>query len=166
MALLHDAVDVLHDLRYFKSVMNQFGVNSQPMTIIADHSKMETEELTQEAFDKLRERVQVLEELIFVEMKLTADRTDISACEKVEKIKAFIEQVREEEEEEDEVIMTMDNGDEKEVKEAAEETKGNVGSKLEEDVNKLKRPATSDAVADESPEVKAARLVRQLNRGE
>ena len=136
------------------------------MTIIADHSKMETEELTQEAFDKLRERVQVLEELIFVEMKLTADRTDISACEKVEKIKAFIEQVREEEEEEDEVIMTMDNGDEKETKEAAEETKGNVDLKLEEDVNKLKRPATSDAVADESPEVKAARLVRQLNRGE
>ena len=36
---------------------------------------------------------QVLEELIFVEMKLTADRTDISACQKVEKIKAFIEQV-------------------------------------------------------------------------
>ena len=33
---------------------------------------METDELTQEAFDKLRERVQVLEELIFVEMKLTA----------------------------------------------------------------------------------------------
>ena len=54
---------------------------------------METDELTQEAYDKLRERVQVLEELIFVEMKLTADRTDISACQKVEKIKAFIEQV-------------------------------------------------------------------------
>ena len=28
---------------------------------IADHSKMETDELTQEAYDKLRERVQVLE---------------------------------------------------------------------------------------------------------
>ena len=77
---------------------------------------METDELTQEAFDKLRERVQVLEELIFVEMKLTADRTDISACEKVDKIKAFIEQVREDEE--DEVSMTTT--DEKAATDASE----------------------------------------------
>ena len=56
---------------------------------------MDTDELTPEAFDKLKERVQVLEEMIFVEMKLTADRTDISACAKVDKIKAFIEQLRE-----------------------------------------------------------------------
>ena len=119
--------------------------------------------MTQEAFDKLRERVQVLEELIFVEMKLTADRTDISACEKVEKIKVFIEQVREEGEEEDEVVMARDKGDEKAAKEATGMTQG---PKPEEDVNKLKRPAPSDAGAEESPEAKAARSVTTINRGE
>ena len=128
---------------------------------------METDELTQEAFDKLRERVQVLEELIFVEMKLTADRTDISACEKVDKIKAFIEQVREEEDEEDEVSMTTT--DEKAAKDASEavdkKTGENVDPKLGEDVNNLKRPAPADAGADESPEAKAARSVRQIQRG-
>lgn len=139
---------------HHQSRINLVPINLQP--IVADHSKMETDELTQEAFDKLRERVQVLEELIFVEMKLTADRTDISACQKVDKIKAFIEQVREEEEEEEEVATT----DEKSAKDSAEpadKTGGNV-----EDVNNLKRPAPADAGADESPEAKAARSVRQL----
>ena len=138
------------------------------MTIIADHSNMETDELTQEVFDKLRERVQVLEELIFVEMKLTADRTDISACEKVDKIKAFIEQVREEEDEEDEVTMTTtDEKAAKDASEAAGKTGENVDpkQKLEEDVSNLKRPAPADAGADESSEAKAARSVRQLERG-
>jgi len=121
--------------------------------------------LTQEAFDKLRERVQVLEELIFVEMKLTADRTDISACEKVDKIKAFIEQVREEEDEEDEVSMTTtDEKAAKDASEAAGKTGENVDpkQKLEEDVSNLKRPAPADAAADESPEVKAARLAAKM----
>ena len=128
---------------------------------------METDEMTQEAFDKLRERVQVLEELIFVEMKLTADRTDISACEKVNKIKAFIEQVREEEEEEDEVTMTTkDEEATKDASEAGDKIRGNVDPKLEENVNNLKRPAPADAGADESPEAKAARSVRQLKREE
>jgi len=124
---------------------------------------METDELTQEAFDKLRERVQVLEELIFVEMKLTADRTDISACEKVNKIKAFIEQVREEEDEEDEVTMTTT--DEKAAKDASgagDKAEGNVDPKQEEDVNNLKRPAPADAGADESPGAKAARLAAKM----
>ena len=139
------------------------------MTMITDHFKMETDELTQEAFDKLRERVQVLEELIFVEMKLTADRTDISACEKVDKIKAFIEQVREEEEEEEEDEVTMTTKVEeatKDASEAGEKTGGNVDPKLEKNVNNLKRPAPVDAGADESPGAKAARLVRQLEKGE
>ena len=124
---------------------------------------METDELTQEAFDKLRERVQVLEELIFVEMKLTADRTDISACQKVEKIKAFIEQVREEEEEDEEVTPT----EEKLIKdpaEAGDSIKGNVDPKLQENVHSLKRPAPAEADADENPEAKAARSVGQLKR--
>merc|ERR1719239_1502439 len=127
------------------------------MAIIADHSKMETDELTQEAFDKLRERVQVLEELIFVEMKLTADRTDISACQKVEKIKAFIEQVREDEEEtptEEKLI--------KDPAEAGDSIKGNVDPKLQENVHNLKRPAPAEADADESPEAKAARLAAKM----
>jgi len=124
---------------------------------------METDELTQEAFDKLRERVQVLEELIFVEMKLTADRTDISACEKVDKIKAFIEQVREEEEEEDEVTMTTKVEEAtKDASEAGDKIRGNVDPKLEENVNNLKRPAPADAGADESPEAKAARLAAKM----
>ena len=136
-------------------------LSANALAIIADHSKMETDELTQEAFDKLRERVQVLEELIFVEMKLTADRTDISACQKVEKIKAFIEQVREEEEEDEEVTPT----EEKLIKdpaEAGDSIKGNVDPKLQENVHNLKRPAPAEADADESPEAKAARSVGQL----
>ena len=138
-------------------------LSANALAIIADHSKMETDELTQEAFDKLRERVQVLEELIFVEMKLTADRTDISACQKVEKIKAFIEQVREEEEEDEEVTPT----EEKLIKdpaEAGDSIKGNVDPKLQENVHNLKRPAPAEADADESPEAKAARSVGQLKR--
>jgi len=127
---------------------------------------METDELTQEAYDKLRERVQVLEELIFVEMKLTADRTDISACQKVEKIKAFIEQVREdEEEEEEEEVSTTEEI--KLIKDPPAEAggdslKGNVDPKLQETVNNLKRPAPAEADADESPEAKAARLAAKM----
>jgi len=78
------------------------------------------EELSQEAFDKLKERIQVLEEIIFVEMKLTADRTDISACDKVNRIKGFIEQVREEPDEPEEIKLDgspeIGNGNEEDVK--------------------------------------------------
>ena len=125
---------------------------------------MESEEITQEAFDKLRERVQVLEELIFVEMKLTVDRTDISACEKVNKFKAFIEQVREEEEEEeDEVSMVKEKATNDRAKPAAaDNTKGINVNQESVDGNSLKRPAPDAAGVEESPEAKAARLLKHF----
>ena len=125
---------------------------------------MESEEITQEAFDKLRERVQVLEELIFVEMKLTVDRTDISACEKVNKFKAFIEQVREEEEEEeDEVSMVKEKATNDPAKPAAaDNTKGINMNQESVDGNSLKRPAPDAAGVEESPEAKAARLLKHF----
>ena len=75
---------------------------------------------------------------------------------------------KEEEDEEDEVSMTTtDEKAAKDASEAAGKTGENVDpkQKLEEDVSNLKRPAPADAAADESPEVKAARSVRQIQRG-
>ena len=118
---------------------------------------MDTDELTPEAFDKLKERVQVLEEMIFVEMKLTADRTDISACAKVDKIKAFIEQLREDGTEE-EVEVAEDKKVTSDISATATNPMSNMDSKVENNVaTNLKRPAPDTAEADESKEAKAAR---------
>jgi len=106
-----------------------------------------TDELNQENFDMMRERIQVLEELIFVEMKLTADRTDISACEKVNKFRAFIEQVR------------LVDDDEEDVKEAEEEK----AKEVEEDKEiktPMKRPA--EELTPEEKEAKAAKIEKEV----
>lgn len=123
------------------------------------------DELTQENFDKMRERIQILEELIFVEMKLTVDRTDISACDKINKVKAFIEQVREdvEDDEEDEVTAEADaktTDPTEEVK--PEEADGDDASKKEA-VNDLKRPAVPTFDFDSI--VKAAKLSKMAADG-
>jgi len=123
---------------------------------------MDTDELTPEAFDKLKERVQVLEEMIFVEMKLTADRTDISACAKVDKIKAFIEQLRDDGTEE-EVEVAKDEQVTSDISATGANPMGNLDPKVENNVaTNLKRLAPDTAEADESKEAKAARLAAKV----
>jgi hypothetical protein len=92
-----------------------------------------------------------LEELIFVEMKLTADRTDISAVEKVNKIKAFIEQVRDvEDDDESEGAPEPADADAPDpVKEEDAPTNGAAGG--------VKRPADEEPAGD----AKAARIAKE-----
>jgi len=115
------------------------------------HLATMTDEFNQENFDIMRERIQVLEELIFVEMKLTADRTDISACEKVNKFRAFIEQVR---------VVDDDEEEEEDVKEVEEEKAKGVEEEDKENKTTLKRPA--EELTPEEKDAKAAKVDKEV----
>ena len=104
-----------------------------------------------------------------MEMKLTADRTDISACDKINKVKAFIEQVREDVEEDEEEEVTAEA--EAKTTDPTEEVKPDDAKPDEADgddpkkeaVNDLKRPAVPTFDFDSI--VKAAKLSKMAADG-
>ena len=104
-----------------------------------------------------------------MEMKLTADRTDISACDKINKVKAFIEQVREDVEEDEEEEVTAEaeaktTDPTEEVKpDDAKPDEGDGDDSKKEAVNELKRPAVPTFDFDSI--VKAAKLSKMAADG-